>query len=70
MKVTNPDLDVILVAGDHVAHGISANSLYIGRARYQQLKATHSEVAAAVRARFPGALLVPTVGNNDGPLHY
>jgi len=70
MNEINPDIDVLLVSGDYVSHGYSVD---YGSAQdqYIVLKQTIEHVFLNILAKkFPKAIILPTIGNNDIKYHY
>ena len=69
LKNVDPDVDVILVSGDFLAHGFAA---HIGtKDHYDLLKQTLKYVFVdLLAAHFPNAIILPAIGNNDIKFHY
>ena len=73
MEKTDPDLQVIIVNGDNLAHGISMdsdswnpNSKELYKLNLQQQTTLYN----LIRENFPKAVIVPVIGNNDMRYHY
>jgi 3',5'-cyclic AMP phosphodiesterase CpdA len=71
IKNSYPDLDVIFVPGDIVAHKIA---IEYGQpdetGAYQRLLGILEQVADLLIEYFPNAIVLPTLGNNDCKFHY
>jgi hypothetical protein len=69
LKHIEPDVDLILVSGDFLSHGFAVN---VGHPdHYLQLKETIEHVFTEVLGnRFPNAIILPAIGNNDIKFHY
>lgn len=71
MNELDPDIDVLLVTGDFVAHGYSIEFGEKKDDHYLVLKETIDYVFTQLLAKkFPKALILPAVGNNDIKYHY
>ena len=70
MKDDNPDLEVILVPGDIVTHGLAQDIEGSSKELYQQLLDTLDTVSGLFEKYFSQVLVLPTVGNNDTKYHY
>ena len=70
MKAENPDLDVILVPGDLVTHGLAQSLGKSSPNKYQQLLGTLSTVSELFEKYFSEVLVLPTIGNGDTKYHY
>ena len=70
MKAENPDLDVILVPGDLVTHGLAQSLGKSSSNKYQQLLGTLSTVSELFEKYFSEVLVLPTIGNGDTKYHY
>jgi len=69
----HPDLDVIFVPGDLVAHAIALEyppTPSYPTANYQELLDITAQVAEFFSKYFPNALILTTQGNNDTKYHY
>ena len=69
----HPDLDVVFVPGDIVAHAIALEyppSPSYPTADYTELQATETEVADLFIKYFPDSIVLITEGNNDTKYHY
>ena len=62
------DVDIVIMAGDFVAHGIAAH--YGEPTHGEVLREALEESLDIVKSRLPNAILVPSVGNNDVLYHY
>lgn len=60
--------EVILIPGDFVAHHVAASKWNPGN--FTLLKETIVEVTNRIHTKFPGSLILPTLGNNDVRNHY
>lgn len=67
----HPDLDVVFMPGDIVAHAVSfdTHNKHLGTS-YQELLDITKEVADLMKEFFPNAILIPALGNNDTKWHY
>jgi hypothetical protein len=75
MATENPDLQVLLINGDLVGHGVpmEEEKIYSDAEKdesYALLKQVLSDIAGYVRKYFPNAIVLPTTGNNDTMVHY
>ena len=70
MKAEDPDLEVILVPGDLVTHGLAQPLGKSSPNKYQQLLGTLSTVSELFEKYFSGVLVLPTIGNGDTKYHY
>ena len=70
MKQQNPDLDVILVPGDLVTHGLSSDKPEEAGEMYGRLTGTLDAVSALFQTYFSSVIVLPTIGNNDTEYHY
>lgn len=75
MSDENPDIDVLLVNGDHVGHTITMSTSAIydqdqKEQHYSEVKRIIGEVAGYIKTYFPNAIVLPTYGNNDAQYHY
>ncbi|CAI2369527.1 unnamed protein product [Moneuplotes crassus] len=67
----DPDIDVLLVSGDFIAHGIAVEITDKVHDQYQILKDSISEVfLEMINKKFPNAIVLPAIGNNDIKYHY
>lgn len=69
------DLDVVLLNGDIVGHDIAvkpAMNLTNEQVEehYEGLKRIQTRVSELLNSNFPGAVVLPTLGNNDVKWHY
>lgn len=64
------ELDAIIVAGDHMAHGFSGEHKVDKDVVYPLLKEYMKKLFNEIFSRFPGLKIAPSVGNNDPPVHY
>ncbi len=77
MKADNPNLDLILVPGDLIGHGISLElegdqgltPAQIDE-RYKKLLDTHRQVADLFEKNFGSLPVLPCFGNNDSKYNY
>jgi hypothetical protein len=71
MKERNPDLNVLFMSGDIVAHAVSfdKHNSHLGTS-YAELLEITKDVADMMKEYFPNAILIPTLGNNDTKWHY
>lgn len=70
LKSIQPDVDVILVSGDFIAHGYAVK-MDAPKNHYAKLKeAIHNVFVNLVGTRFPNAVILPALGNNDIKFHY
>ena len=71
MKQQHSDLDVILVPGDLVAHGLSVEMPELNRdSKYNRLTAVIDSVSDLFETYFSSVIVLPTIGNNDTEYHY
>ena len=70
MKQQNPDLDVILVPGDLITHGLSSDDTEEGVDMYGRLTDTLDAVSELFETYFSSVIVLPTLGNNDTEYHY
>ena len=56
--------------GDFVAHGYAFNPLEAGTGDIPTLKKVIENVAQEVANRFPNAVVIPSVGNNDPEVYF
>ena len=71
MKQQHGDLDVILVPGDLVTHGLSVEMPEINReSKYDRLTAVIDSVSDLFEFYFSSVIVLPTIGNNDTEYHY
>ena len=69
MNKIQPDVDVILVSGDYLAHGFAAKDE--GKSHMKEIKETLKYVFVDIlSAKFPNAIILPALGNNDIKYHY
>ena len=61
-------IDIFMLSGDFVMHGLAADNG--GDGDWASMKNTISAVIDKVKSRFPNAMIIPTVGNNDVLHHY
>lgn len=67
----NPNPDIILLAGDFIAHGFSQNpTKKFNNQTFNELIDIHRQAMKIIRGRFGNSLIIPSVGNNDNELHY
>lgn len=60
-------IDVLLVTGDHVAHGVAPHIDESPTwADWDAVKANLQASAQLVQKHFPDTLVLSTIGNNDG----
>eukprot|EP00343_Euplotes_focardii_P008525 CAMPEP_0205821594 /NCGR_PEP_ID=MMETSP0206-20130828/8529_1 /ASSEMBLY_ACC=CAM_ASM_000279 /TAXON_ID=36767 /ORGANISM="Euplotes focardii, Strain TN1" /LENGTH=358 /DNA_ID=CAMNT_0053117175 /DNA_START=80 /DNA_END=1153 /DNA_ORIENTATION=- len=64
-----PDVDIILVSGDFIAHGYAVQK---GQEdKFEELKeAIHHVFVTVLATNFPNAVILPAIGNNDIKYHY
>lgn len=62
-------VDVLIVTGDHVAHGVSAKDPDSTGAEYKAVKKNISATFELLRTYFPDTIIFPAIGNNDGRFH-
>ena len=69
MKNIEPDVELILVTGDFLAHGFSVK---VGdRNNYELIKQTIKLIFVdLLSSHFPKAIILPSIGNNDIKYHY
>ena len=69
MKSIEPDVELILVSGDFIAHGFSVS---VGKKpNYDLIKQTIKTVFVDLLSHhFPKAIILPSIGNNDIKYHY
>ena len=70
MKQQNPDLDVILVPGDLITHGLSSDKPEEDGDMYSRLTSTLGAVSDLFQTYFSSVIVLPTIGNNDTEYHY
>ena len=71
VKDENPDLDVVFLPGDIIAHGYSHDVNYDQTtASYAKILDITAQVADLFTEYFPHAFVLPTLGNNDTKYHY
>lgn len=73
LKNDHPDLGVILLPGDLVAHAVALEyppTPSYPTADYTNLKVILADIAALFVEYFPNAIVLPTMGNNDTKYHY
>jgi hypothetical protein len=69
MSKLEPDLDVLLVSGDFIAHGFSVNEG--SPDHYAELKGVIKYVFVdLLSSKFPNTIILPSIGNNDIKYHY
>lgn len=69
LEKIDPDVEVILISGDNLAHSFSAK--YGQEDHYELVKETLEYVFVELIAEhFPDAIVLPTMGNNDIKYHY
>ena len=64
---SHPDLDVLMLNGDYVAHGVAAYPNQ--KPNFDKLKEILSGVFTPIREKFGSIPIVPTIGNNDPVWH-
>ena len=60
------DVDVILVTGDHVAHGVSPHHGQGSPESWAKLKVNLDQSAQLLQKHFPSKIVLTNFGNNDG----
>jgi hypothetical protein len=72
MNELEPDVDIILVTGDMITHGVSVELEDMKHHhQYDMLKNLLEELIVNILAeKFPNAYILPTIGNNDIKYHY
>ena len=70
MKAENPDLEVILVPGDIVTHGLAQNLGTFSQDIYEQLLETLKSVSELFETYFSDILVLPIIGNGDTKYNY
>ena len=63
-----PDLDVLLVSGDFLAHGFAVKDGTPDH--YDLLKETFEKVLMTLSDHLPNTIILPAIGNNDIKFHY
>jgi hypothetical protein len=67
----DPNIDVLLVSGDFVAHGLTVEVGDFLHDQYAILKESITKVFLdMINKKFPNAIVLPAVGNNDIKFHY
>lgn len=71
MNEIDPDIEVLLVGGDFIAHGFSVELADKEHDQYGLLKENLDYFFLEILAKkFPKAVILPTIGNNDIKYHY
>ena len=73
LKLLKKDLgnvDVLLIPGDVVAHGVPIDPASPLKGDYALLKEIIAEGAQSVFSVFPNTFVIPALGNNDYKYHY
>lgn len=71
MNELEPDIEVLLVVGDFIAHGIAVELQDMEHDQYGMLKENIEFFFLEILAKkFPKAYIFPTIGNNDIKYHY
>lgn len=69
MGKLEPDLDVLLVSGDFLAHGYAVKEHMPDH--YEELKSVIKYVFVdLLSSKFPNTIILPSIGNNDIKYHY
>lgn len=63
------DIDFLLVPGDHVAHKVSSKTDDPDGTAYAEMKEYMQATWTKISEAFPGKVILPTIGNNDGRFH-
>lgn len=61
-------IDAIILSGDFVMHGVASRDPAVSN--WDIMKQTISEVTTQTQTKFPEALILPCIGNNDVINHY
>ncbi len=70
LKKQDPNPDIIYLPGDFVAHGYAQDkTLIVSNKTYNILLDVHSNISQQIKIRFPNALIIPSLGNNDHEFH-
>lgn len=64
-----PDLDVIILTGDSIAHQTAKMYPDPAQDMYALLLSTHTGVVQILSRKFPNTLILPAFGNNDNEYH-
>ena len=66
-----PDIDVIIISGDLISHGLSVELEDKDHDQYALLKEKIEDLLVDLIAKkFPNTFILPTIGNNDIKYHY
>ena len=57
---------MLLVTGDHVAHGISPDIGEEQQGDWNAIQANLEATAGLIRKHFPNTIVLTSIGNNDG----
>jgi hypothetical protein len=63
-------MDVLLIPGDMIAHGVPLDIANPKKGDYTLLKEIMTEAADVVFDNLPNTLVIPVLGNNDYKYHY
>lgn len=67
----DPNIEVLLVGGDFITHGLSIELDDVIHDQYDLLKESITKVfLEMINKKFPNAIILPAVGNNDIKYHY
>ena len=70
IKASESDIDVILMPGDFLRHGMSFNPDEPNTGDYSLLKQTIQQIALLIAKYFPDVIIIPTIGNNDSKNYF
>lgn len=65
----NYNIDAVMMNGDFVRHGMTDDKKP-WLENWDKVRRTEANAIRTVRAKFPGMLILPTIGNNDVMNHY